>query len=73
MRFWDSSAVVALLIEQDATPAVSPTLADESEIGAWWGTPVECGSSIARLERDGVLEVGAGVTARARLQTLSGT
>lgn len=73
MRFWDSSALVPLLIEQDATSALSQTLAEDAEVAAWWGTPVECGSAIARLERDGVLEVGSSATARARLQALSRT
>ncbi len=71
MRFWDSSAVVPLLIAQDPTPAVSQALAADAEISAWWGTPVECASAIARLEREGVLEPDAAVAARARLQALS--
>ena len=73
MRFWDSSAVVPLLIEQDATPCVSQALAQDAEIAAWWGTLVECGSAIARLERDGLLEVSASATAGARLQALAQT
>lgn len=73
MRFWDSSALVPLLIEQDATPAVSQALAEDGELSAWWGTPVECGSAIARLEREGLLEPDAAAAARARLEALSRT
>lgn len=57
MRFWDTSAVVPLLLEQQATVEVAPLLSEDPEIVAWWGTPVECASAAARLRREGRLTV----------------
>lgn len=57
MRFWDTSAVVPLLLEQDATAIVEPLLSEDPEIVAWWGTPVECASAAARLRREERLTV----------------
>lgn len=57
MRFWDTSALVPLLLEQEATADVEKLLAEDPEIAAWWGTPVECRSAAARLRREGRLTV----------------
>jgi len=57
VRFWDTSALVPLLLEQSATAEVSELLAEDSEIAAWWGTPVECSSAAARLRREDLLSV----------------
>jgi predicted nucleic acid-binding protein len=53
MRFWDSSAVVPLLVYEDSTDAAVVRLGEDPAIAVWWGTAVECASAIARLERDG--------------------
>ena len=53
MRFWDSSAIVPLLVREDRTSAAIARLREDPEIAVWWGTPVECASAIARLEREG--------------------
>lgn len=53
MRFWDSCAVVPLLVAEDRTDAALARLRDDPEVAVWWGTPVECASAIARLEREG--------------------
>lgn len=52
MRFWDTSALVPLLIRQDATEEVGDLLTRDPEIVAWWGTPLECVSGVARLRRE---------------------
>lgn len=52
MRYWDTSALVPLLLEQEATPDVLELLASDPEIVAWWGSPVECSSAVARLRRE---------------------
>lgn len=57
MRFWDTSAVVPLLLEQTATVSVEALLSEDPEIVAWWGTPAECASAAARLRREGRLTV----------------
>lgn len=73
MRFWDSSAVVPLLVEQDASAATKQALREDAEMAAWWGTPVECESAIARLEREGLLLAQDAETARSRLAALVGS
>jgi predicted nucleic acid-binding protein len=52
MKFWDSSAVVPLLVEE-STGALVDRVREDRELAVWWGTPVECASAIARLEREG--------------------
>ena len=52
MKFWDSSAVVPLLVHEAATPFFSAVYASDPRMTVWWGTAVECGSALARYERD---------------------
>ena len=71
MRFWDSSAVVLLLVEQDGSAALRETLRQDPSMVAWWATPVECVSALARLEREGALTGPQLTQALARLDRLS--
>ncbi|MCJ7630159.1 MAG: PIN domain-containing protein, partial [Longimicrobiales bacterium] len=57
MRFWDTSALVPLLLEQEATVEVGGLLSQDPEIVAWWGTAMECASAAARLRREERLTV----------------
>lgn len=52
MRFWDSSAIVPILIDQRGTPAVRALMEDDEAMTVWWGTVIECEGAIARLGRD---------------------
>jgi predicted nucleic acid-binding protein len=56
MRYWDSSAIVVLLVRQTASPRMECLLQDDPELFTWWGTPVECCSAIMRLAREGTLD-----------------
>jgi uncharacterized protein len=56
VRFWDSSAVVPLLVGEDSTAGLIKMLEDDPAMLVWWATPVECVSALARLERDGALD-----------------
>jgi hypothetical protein len=56
VNFWDSSAILPLLVREDSTPGLQALYDSEPEIVAWWGTPVECVSALARLEREGQLD-----------------
>jgi len=71
MRFWDSSAIVPLLAPQAATPAAEALLEGDSQLLVWWGTPVECISALARLERDRVLSHSDVGLAQTRLRALA--
>lgn len=55
MRFWDSSAVVPLVLREKSTPVVSKLLSEDADIIAWWGTSLEATSAIARLKREALL------------------
>ncbi len=71
MRFWDSSALVPLLVAEEQTPAVLRLLEDDAVAFVWWGTDVECASAIARREREGVLTAPSASIAFRRLGAIS--
>jgi predicted nucleic acid-binding protein len=57
VKFWDSSAIITLLVEEPRS-GETVSLAEEDEaIAAWWGSSVECVSAFARLRREGRLTV----------------
>jgi predicted nucleic acid-binding protein len=66
--FWDSSAVVPLLVAEAASGAVSAILIEDKEVTMWWATPLECQSALYRRHRDAPLpaEVLAAATERLR-------
>jgi predicted nucleic acid-binding protein len=55
VRFWDSSALVPLLVEEELSGALVEILLSETEFVTWWGTTVECTAAITRRERAGSL------------------
>lgn len=72
MRFWDSSAVVPLLVGESGTRAAQALLRDDRSLVVWWGTSVECASAISRLEREGALDEASATEALGRLSRLAG-
>ena len=70
MRFWDSSAIVPLLVDERATRPVIAEFARDPDMLVWWATDVECVSALARLEREGTLPGSAMTAAMARLDAL---
>ncbi len=70
--FWDTSAIVPLLVDQPATTAVRDRARSDQGMVVWWGTSVECASAIARLEREHVLDAAATDVARGLLDDLAG-
>ena len=70
MNFWDSSAILPLLVSETSTPAVRALYDAEPEIVAWWGTPAECVSALARLEREGALDAASVAAAIRQLGAL---
>jgi len=55
MRFWDTSALLPLLVDEPAREHLLGLLEKDSEVLAWWGTPVEIAFAVARREREGLL------------------
>lgn len=70
MRFWDSSALVPLLVEETTTRAVIRTLEADQEVVIWWATGIECASALTRREREGALSHEAVTEATGRLDLL---
>jgi predicted nucleic acid-binding protein len=70
VRFWDSSALVPLLVAEPATAGVRERYVEDHAVAVWWATPVECASAVARLERDGALRAKAAAEAFRRLDAL---
>lgn len=56
MRYWDSSALLPLLVREPATELRRFHLEQDPEVLTWWGTRVECVSALNRLLRDGLLD-----------------
>ena len=71
MIFWDTSALIPLIIDEPTTAPVRAALERDPAMVVWWGTPVECASSLARVGRDGVLSNREVDVARSLLQTLA--
>jgi predicted nucleic acid-binding protein len=71
MKFWDSSAIVPLLVEQAATVDMQALAAADPLLLVWWSTAVECGSALARLEREAALDAPSAASAFSRLAQLA--
>lgn len=71
MRFWDSSALVPLLVEEPTSEAIQYEFERDSEVIVWWATELECVSALARQERQGALTAPSIVDGLRRLDALS--
>ena len=71
MRFWDSSAVVPLLVEEPSSVSALREYEQDPEVVVWWATEVECASALARLEREGSLSGSSPGEALRRLGALA--
>jgi uncharacterized protein len=71
MRFWDSSALVALVIDDPFTERAKHWRAEDPDIAAWCLSPTEVWSAIARRRREGSLRSPDIRLARPRLADLA--
>lgn len=71
MKFWDSSAVVPLLVTEPMTRRVQALARRDPDMLVWWGSEVECVSALARLERTAALDAKAVAIASERLRGLA--
>jgi len=55
VKFWDSSAIIPLLVEEPSRERAARLAEGDPLIVVWWATVVECAAAIARRERDGSL------------------
>ena len=68
MKYWDSSAIVSLLVKEDSTASLRALREKDPELTIWCLTPVEIASALARRSREGLPAsqqeaVGAGFVA----------
>ena|ERR1700691_313661 len=55
MRFWDASAIIPRLADEPTRARLLELLDEDPQVLAWWGTPVEIASALARRERENQL------------------
>ena len=55
VKYWDASAITPLIAEERTRDSLLKLLEQDSDMLAWWGTPVEIASALARREREGLL------------------
>lgn len=70
MKFWDSSAVIPLLMKEVNSLAVREIAEKDGDIAVWWTARVECISAVARRIREGALSHDALNAIRIKLGAL---
>jgi predicted nucleic acid-binding protein len=60
VRFWDSSAIIALCVDEPASAQMRSVLRADTAIVVWWSTRIECLSGLLRRSREGSVS-GAGL------------
>ncbi len=53
MRYWDTSAILPLIVDEPTRERLLELYQEDPQIVAWWATPVEIASALARREREG--------------------
>ncbi len=71
MKFWDASAIVPLLVDEDTSKRMQELAAEDPSMLVWWGSEVECVSALTRRERDGSVDGKALAVAFRRLGQFS--
>ncbi len=71
MRFWDSSAIVPLIVTEASTEALLASASQDPVMCVWWASEIECTSALSRLEREGALADDAMTAALERLDRLA--
>lgn len=73
MRFWDSSAIVPLIIDEPDRERLVAMLEVDPVMVVWWGTSVELVSALSRREREGSLPKDVANAAVERVRKLERT
>ena len=71
MKFWDTSAIIPLLADEPRREALLAMLEDDPQVIAWWGTPVEIASALARREREQLITAAEAEAALSAARMLS--
>lgn len=70
MKFWDSSAIVPLVVEEKSSSWAMKLYDADPIMLVWWGTEVECVSALVRLERQRAASTSDLATALQRMAAL---
>jgi len=70
LRFWDSSAIVPLIIDEPGRSALLEMVESDPVMVVWWGTSVELVSAVSRREREGDLDAAVAAAAVDRVRRL---
>lgn len=71
MNFWDTSALVALGVDEPRRQLALRILEEDDRMAVWWGAPVEYVAVLSRRERDGTLTTNEVSAHLVRLHALS--
>ena len=71
MNFWDTSALVALGVDEPHRHRVLRILNEDDRMAVWWGAQIEYAAALARRERDGSLSTEEVSQHLVRLSALS--
>lgn len=52
MKYWDSSALLSTIVEQQASERMRAVSREDPAVSSWWGSLVECVSGLTRLQRE---------------------
>jgi predicted nucleic acid-binding protein len=70
VNYWDTSAIVSLLVRESNTAQRESQLRKINGMVTWWGTRIECVSALHRRERENALSPQALQAALRRLEAL---
>ncbi|HEB33278.1 hypothetical protein LCGC14_2625640 [marine sediment metagenome] len=56
MKYWDSSAIIPLIVHEAVSERQESFLRIDPEIVTWWGSKIEITSALNRLSREGALD-----------------
>lgn len=71
MRFWDTSALVPLVLEEDGSAAAREMFSADPEVTAWWGTRIEFRAALYRPVQGGRVSRATAERAEALLDRLA--
>lgn len=73
MKFWDSSALLPLLVAEPAGEQLRQLMAEDPRLLVWWSSRVEITSALARRERERALSARDMNAAMSALGNLAAT
>ncbi|HEY4392516.1 MAG TPA: type II toxin-antitoxin system VapC family toxin [Polyangia bacterium] len=71
MRFWDTSAVVPLIVEEELSALARTWIQEDDEVALWALSRLEMASAIERRAREGLLDPAQRRTALRRVAALA--